>query len=676
MDSSFVTATSTLLTLLLIAALLKPVEKRSHIPFPVLLVFAGLGLEQISAHWPVPWTALSDVSVFKELIMVILLPTMVFDTALSLDCKQLLENYKAILYLAIPGLLISAGIITLIVGALTGLNWTVALLLGIILSATDPAAVISEFRRLGTPKDLTLLVEGESLFNDATTIVLTKIVIVILGTGAALNQVVVEGVLHFLTALVGGIVNGWVFGRISYFLLIQLRRDPFVEITLTLLLAYGSYLTAEFFFHTSGIIATAVAGLVLARERPLPIPHRVEQQLNSFWSFLAYVATTVIFLMIGLATKPDFLIQELDIAVIVIIAMFISRSTMIYGLMPVAGKLSRHPHKIRMAYRHILNWGGLRGAVTLALAMGLSSLAGMEQLFSITLVVVLFSIIVQGLSIGRLTHALKLDIPDISDKIAQAESWLSAKNNAQKQLINLQNTPFALPDIPEDYKHSLDMEISSLQQQLSHWRDEEEGPIEEWKRFLRRGLTIEISYIYRLLNQGILPTKNYIQLRRCIKDQIEALRHDQSRPELRLLERLSPLRQFLLGKLPFTYSTEMFAARDYLTAWARRLSSEHAIRSIESLMELDHADDSVKQGVLKIYHGWHEVTRQQLRSIEDLFPQVVTKQQHLLVHRLALTAQIQDIEQQANTGLITESDANSMIEQLTELLEQNTVNHN
>lgn len=675
MDNTFVTATSTLLTLLLIAALLKPVENRSHIPFPVLLVFAGLGLELISAHWQVPWTELSEVSVFKELIMVILLPTMVFETALSLDCKQLLENYKAILYLAIPGLLISAGIITLIVGTLTGINWTVALLLGIILSATDPVAVIDEFRRLGTPKDLTLLVEGESLFNDATTIVLTKIVIVILGTGVALNQVVVEGILHFFTALVGGILNGWIFGRICYFLLIQLRRDPFVEITLTLLLAYGSYLTAEFFFHTSGIIATAVAGLVLARERPLPIPHRVEQQLNNFWSFLAYAATTIIFLMIGLATKPDFLIQELDIAVIVIIAMIISRSTMIYGLMPIAGKLSRHPSKIRMAYRHILNWGGLRGAVTLALAMGLSGLAGMEQLFSITLVAVLFSIIVQGLSIGRLTHALKLDIPDISDKIAQAESWLSAKNNAKKQLINLQNTPFALLDIPEDYKQSLDQEISGLRYQLSHWRSEEEGPIEEWKRFVIRGLTIEISYTYDLLNQGLLPTKNYIQLRRCIKDQIEALRHDQSRPES-LLERLSPLRQFLLGKLPFTYSTEMFAARDYLTAWARRLSSDHAIRSLESLMELDHADDTVRQGVLKIYHGWHEATRQQLRSIEDLFPGVVTEQQHLLVRRLILTAQIQDIQQQAKTGLITESDADSMVEQLSELLEQNTVNNN
>ncbi|MGD8910406.1 MAG: sodium:proton antiporter, partial [Chromatiales bacterium] len=477
MDNLFIAATLTLLAFLLIAALLKPAADRFHIPLPVLLVIAGMGLGLISSHWELPWSALTETSVFGELIMFILLPTLVFETASRLDTDQLLENHRAILYLSIPGLLISAGIITLILGTLTGFNWGVAILLGIILSATDPAAVIAEFRRLGTPKDFNILVEGESLFNDATTIVLTKIIVVSLGTGIAIQQMIVDGALQLLMATVGGIANGWVFGRITYTLLIRLRRDPYIEITLTLLLAYGSYLNAEYLFHTSGIISTAVAGLVLARERPLPIPHRVEQQLNSFWSFLTHTATTLIFLIVGLVIQPENLLQDLDIAAIVIIAMLISRSLMIYGLMPGAGRLRSHSRKVRMAYRHILNWGGLRGAVTLALAMGLSTLDGAEQLLSVTLVAVLFTIIVQGLSISRLAHYLELDIPDVSDRIAGAESWLAAKKDAMQQLEVLEQTPFAQTGAPTTYARALEQEMSSLYRQLSHWRSEEEGPV-------------------------------------------------------------------------------------------------------------------------------------------------------------------------------------------------------
>jgi CPA1 family monovalent cation:H+ antiporter len=556
---------------------------------------------------------------------------------------------------------------------LTGFNWGVAILLGIILSATDPAAVIAEFRRLGTPKDFNILVEGESLFNDATTIVLTKIIVVSLGTGIAIQQMIVDGALQLLMATVGGIANGWVFGRITYTLLIRLRRDPYIEITLTLLLAYGSYLNAEYLFHTSGIISTAVAGLVLARERPLPIPHRVEQQLNSFWSFLTHTATTLIFLIVGLVIQPENLLQDLDIAAIVIIAMLISRSLMIYGLMPGAGRLRSHSRKVRMAYRHILNWGGLRGAVTLALAMGLSTLDGAEQLLSVTLVAVLFTIIVQGLSISRLAHYLELDIPDVSDRIAGAESWLAAKKDAMQQLEVLEQTPFAQTGAPTTYARALEQEMSSLYRQLSHWRSEEEGPVGEWKRYLIRGLSLEISHIYRLFDQGFLPTQSYIHLRRSINEQVEALRHEYQIPEFELLRQRPSFLHRLLGKLSVTYSAEDFAAQDYLTAWARRLSSDYAIKTLESLMELDNADPSVKADVLKIYAGWHELAKKQINTIEELFSDIAKDQQRLLVHRLSLATQIQNIEKQEKAGLLSEDDAERMIQQLSELLDKETV---
>ncbi|MET0084762.1 MAG: sodium:proton antiporter [Sedimenticola sp.] len=664
MDNPFVSATLSLMILLLIAALVKPVAERSRVPFPVLLVVVGMGLGLTSTHWEVPWSALTESSVFIELIMVILLPTLVFETAASLDTDRLLDNYKAILYLAVPGLLISAGIITLVVGLLTGLDWGFALLLGIILSATDPAAVIAEFRRLGTPRDLNLLVEGESLFNDATTIVLTKIVVVALGAGIAWQQMVFDGAVQFLVAMIGGIVNGWIFGRLAYWLLVRLRSDPFVGITLTLLLAYGSYLSAEYLFHTSGIISTAVAGLVLAKERPLPIPHRVEQYLGSLWSFLSYVATILIFLMVGLITKPELLLDGLDVAAVVILGMLLSRGVMIYGLLPAAGHLRRHPRKVRMAYRHILNWGGLRGAVTLALAMGLSGMIGDGHLLSVALVAVLFTIIVQGLSIGRLAHSLKLDIPEAPERISQAESWLSAKKSAKRQLADLADTPFAHTGAPAAYEKSLDEEMTGLQIQLSHWRSEEEGPVGEWQRFLLRGLSLEVTYIYKLFDQGLLPPKNYIQLRRSLTDQIEALRHDYPRPEFELLKGIPAFWRRIVASLPIASPREKFAAQDYLSAWARRLSSGHAMKTLESLMELDQTSTAVRQDVLKIYLGWHEEAKKKIATIEELFPGVADGQQRYMVQQLSLTAQIQNIEQQTKSGLLNEGEAEQMIHQL------------
>jgi len=670
MENPFVVAIISLLALLLTAALLRPLSNSTKIPFSVLLVVAGMGLGLIGDYWEMPWKELTDTKVFVELIMVILLPTLVFETASNLDTEQLIENYKAILYLAIPGLMISAGVITLIVGVFTDFSWPVALLMGVILSATDPVAVIEEFKRLGTPKDLTLLVEAESLFNDATTIVLIKLIVIILGTGIVLHEAIMNGISSFFIAFLGGLINGWIFGRMAYALLIRLRNDPYIEITLTLLLAYGSYLSAEYLFHSSGIISTAVASLVLARERPLPLPRRVEQYLRNFWQYLSFMATTLIFLMVGLVIETDVILQGIDVALIVIVAMFVSRSLVVYGLMPVAGQLRRHPAKVQMAYRHVLTWGGLRGAVTLALAMGLSNQPGAENLLSVVLIAVLFTILVQGLTIGRLTRLLQLDQPDASDRIAHAESWLSSKNYARKQLTELEQTPFAKTGAVEKYNHGLDDEIITLRHQMKHWRTVEEGPIGEWKRLLMKGLSLEVSYVYQVFDQGLLPAKSYIRLKRSLFEQIESLRHEYPQPDFVLIKRLPVFWRKIVSHLPFSRSPEVIAAEEYITAWTRRLSCGYARLKLESLMDIDETDPSVRAYVMKFYSGWSESAKQLIQKIEHQYPQVCTAQQQQLVHRLALTAQIQDLKLQAQAGLLTEGEAESMIRLLSAQLEK------
>ena len=259
----------TIIGLLLIAAATLAFTKRINLPFSVALVLVGIGLSYIAESGPLFLRPIAEYHISPEVILYVFLPTLIFESAFNLDARHLRQNLLPILTLAVPGLLLSTAIIGTFVWTVTSailsspIPLPAALLLGAILSATDPVAVIALFKQLGAPKRLTILVEGESLFNDATSIVLSKILLGVALAGYFTAETVFGGVLEFLGVFLGGIFIGWLAAIAVGLILGRVESDPFIETSLTTVLAYFSFLISEEVFHVSGVMATVAAGVTM-----------------------------------------------------------------------------------------------------------------------------------------------------------------------------------------------------------------------------------------------------------------------------------------------------------------------------------------------------------------------------------------------------------------------------
>uniref|UniRef100_UPI003D144461 cation:proton antiporter n=1 Tax=Sedimenticola sp. TaxID=1940285 RepID=UPI003D144461 len=301
-----------IVALLIVAVATLALSKKLRLPNTVILVMMGIALAQLAGNAGYGIPILHELAISPDLILYVFLPALIFDSALHLNPRTLRHNLGPILTLAVPGLLLSTGLIGLIVWLATPIPLEGALLLGAILSATDPVAVVSLFRQLGAPERLTTLVEGESLFNDATAIVLARILIGVIAAGTLSSETVTSGILDFFVLFIGGLLVGAALGFVVAFVIGLVESDPLIEIPLTTALAYLSFLVAERNFEVSGVMATIGAGLVIGGWGKVKISPSVQVYLENFWGQMAFIANALIFLMLGLRVEPQILLNSLD----------------------------------------------------------------------------------------------------------------------------------------------------------------------------------------------------------------------------------------------------------------------------------------------------------------------------------------------------------------------------
>jgi len=380
--------------LLLIAALVAMLARRIRIPYTVILVVTGIALSFF------PFTPKIELS--KELIFTALLPPLIFEATLFIRWRELIHNLPVILVFATLGVILSALLTSAGMVYLAGWTWPSAALFGILIAATDPVSVIATFKDAGVHGRLRLLVEAESLFNDATAAV---------GFGAVLAFVSGENISLQITVLNGvwSIFGGLLIGAVCAGLVILLSSttdDHLVELALSTVLAYGSFLIAED-FHASGVLSTLTAGILIGNfGLPTAYSDKGRAFLMDFWEFIAFIANSIIFFLIGVREANQNFLNAISVVLIAILVVTLGRALAIY---PLSVFFNRSKLKIEKKHQHILFWGGLRGALALALALGLpDELQYREQIITAAFGVVAFSIFVQGLTMTPLLRWLQV----------------------------------------------------------------------------------------------------------------------------------------------------------------------------------------------------------------------------------------------------------------------------
>ena len=391
MEIDIITIEEITVLLLLIASAVAVLARRLRIPYTVGLVLIGLALSLLSS---------TVIRVSPQIILALLVPPLIFEAAFHLRWDDLRRDFWLILLLAIPGVILTTLFVGGVVAWGTGLTIQAALVFGALISATDPVAVVALFRRLGVPRRLQVLLEGESLFNDGTAIVMFNLMIAIALAG---QFNLVSSVRDFITVSGGGVLIGIAFGLIVSQVIARIR-DPLVETTLTTVLAFGSYLVAEY-FHVSGVLAVAAAGVINGNAGPIGMSATTRLVVFNFWEYAAFIANSFIFLLIGLTFDLDVMVANWQAIIWAILAALAARVASIYGF-------SFWGREIPPRWKHILFWGGLRGAITLALALSLPETGALAPvrgtLQAMAFGVVLFTLLVQGSSTNWLVNKLKL----------------------------------------------------------------------------------------------------------------------------------------------------------------------------------------------------------------------------------------------------------------------------
>lgn len=380
------------LLLLLIAAGVAIVTHRLRIPYSVGLVAAGIVLALL------PFSP--RIQLTRDLIYQALLPPLIFEAAFYLRWNQLRRELPVVFTLASAGVLLSGAIAASGMRYLAGWGWSPSIVFGSLIAATDPVSVIAAFREAKVHGRLRLLIEAESLFNDGTAAAAFGVA-VLFSTG---QPVTMAGlVIQVLVTVGGALLCGAAVGCVALFLSGR-TQNHLVELTFTTLAAYGSFLVAEQ-LHVSGVFATITAGLIIGNQGTLGIlSDRGREAVHAFWEFAAFVANSFVFLLIGMHEATQNFSAFWLSGVVAILFVMLGRAVAVYSLCFLFSKSSL---RVTSQHQHALVWGGLRGALALALALGLpAQLSQRPEIITVTFAVVAFSVFAQGLTMGPLLRAI------------------------------------------------------------------------------------------------------------------------------------------------------------------------------------------------------------------------------------------------------------------------------
>lgn len=506
------------------------------IPYPVAMLIAGLGVGWLRQKGVLQ---IGDIALDPHIVLIIFLPGLLFEAAYHLKIDSLRENARIIIFLAVPGVLISMTIVGALVSLGLSLPIELALLFGIVVFPTNPVAVFELFKELNVNKRLSLLLEGESLLNDGVAIVLFGMLVgVVTGTE---ELSLAQGLVDFSIAIIGGIGLGWLVGMAFSYLMSRIDNH-LLDIALTFILAYGTFLLASDILHgaISPEIAVVVAGLYVGARAEHSATSDVT--IVSFWEFVVFLINSAIYLLIGMELEP-ILFTYIGEILLVIAAILLARAVMVRLLYIWLG-LGRHRPKTEIPERWepVIFWSGLRGAVSMVLALNLpSALESAEQLKVMALGYVLFSLLVQGPTIRFVikrqglsrTHKYKHDYERCSARLAMTQASI----HAFEELYHRQLIPRV---VHEEVQARMNDRLESLWHQLRDLVSEHPELIEDNVRFAwRESATVQKQAIIEMVQMGTLSEEIYDELAAELDEIIEGSYREDWEPPSQSTHRLA-----------------------------------------------------------------------------------------------------------------------------------------
>lgn len=420
----------TVLELLIIVALVAAAVLYIRIPYTVALVLAGLVLSLLP-HVP-------RVELTPNLILTVFLPVLLFHGAYNLDLADVRRQLTPIAFLAIPGVMATAGLVGAALHVLGGLSWVDGILFGTIVAATDPVAVLSIFGEVGAPTRLNTIVTGESLFNDGTALVFFTTTL-----GIATTRTIHLGLTfeHFAIAVAGALALGAAIG-VTGAAILRFIDDALLETTITFIMAYGGYLLADR-LGSSGPIETVTAGLLLGARGPAVMSPSTRVKARATWSFLDFLANSLLFLLVGLAMRPIAMITASHYGMgvwrpllVAILAIIVARIIVVWLVNLLLKRLHRG---LPRSWEGIIVWAGLRGGVSLAAALSLPKrLPQHDLLLTLTFAIVLYTLLGQGLTMRGALRRLGIRGAPMRRDLEIAVARLAALRAAEREVRVLQ----------------------------------------------------------------------------------------------------------------------------------------------------------------------------------------------------------------------------------------------
>ncbi len=670
------------MALLTIAMLAAGLFKNFSIPYTVLLVAIGLILSEFSIFIPF-LEALQFFKLTPDLVFFVFLPALIFESGLNLDTRMLIKNLAPVLTMAIPALLISTSIVGISIWLLLDIELTIALLFGALISATDPVAVVALFKELGAPQRLNILIEGESLFNDATAIVVFGILLAMIVDGSSVTLLSTgSAIIEFIRVFLGGVVVGLLTGFLVSEMLQRLQSNVSSILTMSIVTAYGSFIIAEHGIHVSGVMATVSSAMILNVYGLSRITTDVKSILSETWELVALIANSLLFLLVGLSIDASYLFSFLPVILVAVIFVQIARAASVYSLVPLTIKLFNLPG-VSMAERHIIWWGGLKGGLAIAIVLSIpESIPGREILINLTLGIVLFTLLVNAWTIRPLMQKLKLDGLTEDEKIELDRGIKQAIQSSRSTLTKYIDIGIIKADLSQSLNHEMEQKFSHIIPSINN--------DQSWREVYLACLHSEFDMLDKLYKSALISQYTFLDLRHRLHMDREAFHIDR----MSQLVSGAPMQKSIFQRLEMWVIKELREknwATEFLSQYQRRRLTQRiqydiagvvmTSAAIEMLDRSKDFDTEAHQAIYQVYQLRHKRWRDRLSLLRNDFSEIFDMTEKDLFTRCSFTVALNETENNFHHGVIGVKAFNqikqtidvALLKQQTHIIEENNV---